>query len=413
MTLTLGLMSGTSLDGVDGVLLHQDPSTSRMQVQAHVHQAFPAALRAELAALQQPGPNELHRAALASNAVAEAYAAVTALLLAKTSRQASDITAIGAHGQTVRHQPQAAADGGTGYTLQLLNGALLAERTGIDVVCDLRSRDVAAGGQGAPLVPAFHAAAFGNTGNASHAHNATTARAVVNIGGMANITLLPAGSSSRSDHQVQGFDTGPGGALLDGWCDRHHQCPFDDGGRWAASGHVHAALLQHWLADPFFTRQPPKSTGRDHFHMAWVDAGVHAVLHAGMHAGMQAASQAASPTPSPTPADVQATLSELTAATIVNALGAAAATSDLTLIVCGGGARNTDLLRRLQARAPRITLQSSADHGIAVDQVEAAAFAWLAHAFVARLPGNRPAVTGAKGLRVLGALHPGVKPINS
>ncbi len=388
MTLTLGLMSGTSLDGVDGVLLHQDPSTSRMQVQAHVHQAFPTALRAELAALQQPGPNELHRAALASNAVAEAYAAVTATLLAKTSRQASDITAIGAHGQTVRHQPQAAADGGTGYTLQLLNGALLAERTGIDVVCDLRSRDVAAGGQGAPLVPAFHAAAFGA------ASTTAMARAVVNIGGMANVTLLPGASSTHSSTDVQGFDTGPGGALLDGWCERHGKGPFDDGGRWAASGHVHAALLQHWLADPFFARQPPKSTGRDHFHMAWVDAGVHAVLHAYL-------------APAPTPADVQATLSELTAATIANALSGLAATSDLTLIVCGGGARNADLLRRLQARAPRITLQSSADHGIAVDQVEAAAFAWLAHAFVARLPGNLPAVTGARGLRVLGALHPG------
>jgi anhydro-N-acetylmuramic acid kinase len=392
MTLTLGLMSGTSLDGVDGVLLHQDPSRHGMHVQAHVHQAFTEALRAELAALQQASPNELHRAALASNAVAEVYAAVTASLLAQAGRRASEILAIGAHGQTVRHQPQTAANGGPGYTLQLLNGALLAERTGIDVVCDLRSRDVAAGGQGAPLVPAFHAAAFGA------ASNATQARAVVNLGGMANITLLASGSPAPGSPHVQGFDTGPGGALLDGWCDRHGHGPFDEGGRWAASGRVHSALLQHWLADPYFAMQPPKSTGRDHFHMGWVDAGVHTVS--------KAAGQA------PAPADVQATLSELSAATIVNALGAAATTSDLTLIVCGGGARNTDLLRRLQARAPRITLQSSADHGIAVDQVEAAAFAWLAHAFMARLPGNLPAVTGAKGLRVLGALHPGASPLN-
>jgi anhydro-N-acetylmuramic acid kinase len=400
MTLTLGLMSGTSLDGVDGVLLHQDPSTRGtrvpFQVQAHVHQAFSAALRAELAALQQASPNELHRAALASNAVAEVYATVTASLLAQAGRHASDILAIGAHGQTVRHQPQTTGDGGPGYTLQLLNGALLAERTGIDVVCDLRSRDVAAGGQGAPLVPAFHAAAFGA---ASHT---AQARAVVNLGGMANITLLPSGSPSSGSADVQGFDTGPGGALLDGWCDRHGHGPFDEGGRWAASGRVHRALLQHWLADPYFAQQPPKSTGRDHFHMAWVDAGVRAVSKDADHA--------------PNPADVQATLSELSAATIVDALsaaGAAGAAKNLTLIVCGGGARNTDLLHRLQARAPGITLQSSADHGIAVDQVEAAAFAWLAHAFMARLPGNLPAVTGAQGLRVLGALHPGAPSLKS
>jgi anhydro-N-acetylmuramic acid kinase len=370
MTLFIGLMSGTSLDGVDGVLVDIGPEgASSLAVQVHRHRAFDAALLGELLALNRTGPNELHRAALAANALARCYAAVTCDLLAATGTTARQVCAIGAHGQTVRHQP--GAFDGTGYTLQLFNGALLAELCGIDVVCDLRSRDVAAGGQGAPLVPAFHAAVFGRPGQDV---------AVLNVGGMANLSLLAA------DGTLRGFDCGPGNALLDHWCQHHTGAAFDDLGRWGATGRVDDALLQRLLAEPFFDRAPPKSTGRDLFNPAWLQDRLQG------HAGAA-------------PADVMATLVELTARSAADALRRHLPGCTL-LLVCGGGALNRLLMQRLAAGLPGVVVQDTGPAGLPPLQVEAAAFAWLAQAFVQRQPGNRPDVTGAAGPRVLGALYP-------
>ncbi len=363
----IGLMSGTSLDGVDAVLAEGEDDTPALRAKAHAHRPFPDALRAELLALNHSGPDELHRAALAANGLVRVYAEVVDELLAAAGLPAAGVRAIGAHGQTVRHRP--GAFDGTGYTLQLMNGALLAELCGIDAVCDFRSRDVAAGGQGAPLVPAFHAACFGAPGQ----H-----RAVLNLGGIANLSLLPA------DGRVLGFDTGPANVLMDGWCQRHRGQAYDADGAWAAGGQVDEALLQRWMAEPFFALQPPKSTGRDLFDMRWLDAR----LCEGAVA----------------PRDVMATLAELTARTVADALRQhAPATGEL--FVAGGGALNGHLLRRLAALLPGVRVQTSAALGVPPDQMEALAFAWLARACMERQPGNRPEVTGARGPRVLGAVH--------
>jgi anhydro-N-acetylmuramic acid kinase len=369
--LYIGLMSGTSLDGVDGVVCER--ADAGVRVLAHVDQPFPPALRSELLALNtRGGPDELHRAMLAANGVAESYAGVVQQLLQTCGLPPSAIRAIGAHGQTVRHQPL--AFDGVGYTVQLLNPSLLAERCGIAVVADLRSRDLAAGGQGAPLVPAFHQAQFGQPGDSL---------AVLNIGGIANLSVLP---PQGSDGAVLGFDCGPGNALLDLWSQRHRNLPFDDDGAWGASGQVHAALLQSFCAEPFFALLPPKSTGRDLFHADWLAQHLAAV-------------------PGVAPADVQATLAALTAWAAVQAvrLHAPAATR---LAVCGGGARNGDLMRRLQAGLPQLEVLSSQALGLPAQQVEAAAFAWLASRTIHGLPGSLPSVTGARGARVLGALYP-------
>jgi 1,6-anhydro-N-acetylmuramate kinase len=244
VNLYIGLMSGTSLDGVDGVLIDLTPGQAP-RLRGHRHEPFVAALRSELMALNTPGDDELDRAACAAGGVALAYSSVVGALLFDCGVSASEVKAIGAHGQTVRHRPDA------GYTVQLLDGSLLAELTRIDVVCDFRSRDVAAGGQGAPLAPGFHAAVFGHT---------SQARAVLNLGGIANLTLLVPG------RPVLGFDTGPASALLDAWCERHQARAFDEDGAWAASGTPLPALLEALQQEPFFALAPPKSTGRDLFH---------------------------------------------------------------------------------------------------------------------------------------------------
>ena len=371
MALYIGLMSGTSLDGVDGVLIDLGSTLDPpIILRAHLHQPFPAALRAELLALNAPGDNELQRAELAASAVARSYAAVVQVLLRDSATAAHDVRAIGAHGQTVRHRP--GEFDGTGFTTQLLNGALLAELTGIDVVCDLRRRDVAAGGQGAPLAPGLHAALFAARGES---------RAVLNLGGIANLTLLGA------DGSVLGFDCGPANALLDGWCQRHHGQPFDAGGRWAAAGRIDDPLLAALLAEPFFALPPPKSTGRDRFNLAWLDS------HLARHAPGAAA------------VDVQATLAALTVRSVTRALQRHASDAAL-LMVCGGGALNTQLMQGLAAALPALRVTTTAEFGLPVDQVEGAAFAWLAQRFVERLAGNIVAVTGARGARVLGALYP-------
>lgn len=366
---TIGLMSGTSLDGVDGVLA--DFSDNTLSVLAFASCDMPPALRAQLLALNRPGDNELHRAALAANALVELYAAVVRQLLAASGVAPSSIAAIGAHGQTVRHRPT--EFDGTGYTLQLNNPALLAERTGIAVAADFRSRDLAAGGQGAPLVPAFHSLFL----------NAQQQRmAVLNIGGIANITLLAPGSESP----VLGFDCGPGNALLDAWCLRHTGVPYDHNGGWGRTGRVNPALLQELLNEPFFGLPPPKSTGRDLFHADWL-----------AHRLQNFSALAA--------CDVQATLTELTAQTCAQQLKHSAP-GCTRLLVCGGGAYNGLLMERLQAALPGCTVASTQTVGLPPLQVEACAFAWLAVQTLGNAPGNLPEVTGARGSRVLGAIYP-------
>ena len=367
--LYIGLMSGTSLDGVDGVLA--DFSGATLRVLAHASAPLASALKEELLALNQPSHNELHRAALAANALMRVYADVVRQLLTESVVHREDIRAIGAHGQTVRHQPQCHEQ--TGYTLQLCNPALLAELTGMDVVADFRSRDVAAGGQGAPLVPVFHQSVFGALAEST---------AVLNLGGMANLTVIDPAAIGN----LMGFDCGPGNVLLDAWCQQHLGQPFDVAGDWAAQGHINSALLATLLGEPFFALPAPKSTGRDLFNPNWLDAAL--ALH-----------------PAVAPVDVQATLSELTASACASCVKSYALNSK-ELIVCGGGAFNDHLMKSLQALLPKHLVQSSSVHGLPPLQVEAAAFAWLARKTVKREPLRLEKITGAKGARIAGAIYP-------
>jgi anhydro-N-acetylmuramic acid kinase len=372
--LFIGLMSGTSLDGVDGVLA-QINEQGQMQVLAHAFTPFDAPFRASLLTLNQSGPDELHRGALAGNEVSRHYARVAHDLLKQTSHQPENITAMGAHGQTVRHRPLE-FDGdeqhpAVGYTIQLINAALLAELTGIDVVADFRNRDLAAGGQGAPLVPAFHQGVFGQAG---------ACVATMNIGGISNISVL------QADGAVQGWDCGPGNALMDFWCQTHTGQPFDRDGAWAASGQVHDGLLARLLREDFLSRTPPKSTGRDLFNPAWL------ARHLDAFTGLAAV-------------DVQATLTEFTARACALDVQRFAAEAR-SLIVCGGGALNGHLMRRLSELLPGVTVVSSDTQGLPPLQVEAAAFAWLAFKTLRRETASLKSVTGARGARVLGAIYP-------
>jgi anhydro-N-acetylmuramic acid kinase len=362
--LFIGLMTGTSLDGIDAVLA--DFSAGPPQLRGHVHHELAAELRAALLQLNRTGDNELHRASVAGQHLAHAYAAAVGDLLMQSEVEAAEVRAIGAHGQTVRHQPE------SGYTIQVNAPATLAELTGIDVVADFRSRDIAAGGQGAPLAPAFHAAVF----------RSEAPRAVVNIGGISNLTGLPA---RGVDSPVLGFDCGPGNVLLDAWALEHLGEPVDRDGRWADGGQVDAGLLAALLSEPFFALAPPKSTGRDLFNRAWLDLRL---------AGRQVSAR-----------DVQATLTQLTATVIGRAIDRYFAEA-ADVVVCGGGAFNAALMRMLaQACAPRPVIASDT-LGVAADEVEALAFAWLAREFVSGRSANLPAVTGARGPRRLGALYP-------
>lgn len=365
--LFIGLMSGTSLDGVDGVLA--DFAGERLQVLANASAPFPEPLRAELMALNASGPDELHRAWLAGNGLMRIYAEVVAHLLASSGLAPAAVRAIGAHGQTVRHRP--GQFDGTGYTIQLAQPALLAELAGIDVVADFRSRDVAAGGQGAPLAPFFHQGVFGRPDRKV---------GVLNLGGISNLTLLRPGGA------IVGFDCGPANALMDLWCARHLGQPYDAGGAWAAGGRVLPALLARMLAEPYFALPPPKSTGRDLFHPQWLDS------------HLQAA-------PGASPADVQATLAELTALAVVQDVRRHEPQL-AELVVCGGGALNDHLMARLRALLPGAQVVSSAERGLPPLQVEAAAFAWLARKAVRREPLPLESTTGARGARVLGGIYP-------
>ncbi len=388
----IGLMSGTSLDGVDGVLVDftevNNIATTTVKshknyaILAHASINMPAPLRQILLELNTTGHNELHRAALASNALVGLYAQVVRQLLNDSKLSNNCISAIGAHGQTVRHRPQ--EFDGTGYTIQLNQPALLAEYTGIDVVADFRSRDVAAGGQGAPLVPAFHADWFTCVNINDNLEN--NGICVLNIGGIANLTVLA--SSQKSQIDTLGFDCGPGNALMDAWCHQHTQNWFDNNGDWAKSGTVLPNLLAAFLSDSFFRLTPPKSTGRDLFNVAWMQ---HIV---GMHTSL-----------STNPADVQATLTELTAASCADAVLQFGGNAKL-LVVCGGGALNRHLIARLGFHLPSMRVSSSSDFGLHPLQVEACAFAWLARQTVQRKTANLPQVTGANSARILGAIYP-------
>jgi anhydro-N-acetylmuramic acid kinase len=376
--LWVGLMSGTSLDGVDGVAAWLGSEGQWLGSAAHAFEPLPPALHAELLALNTPTDNELHRAALAAQGVSRCYAQVVAQLMTTLQAQHPGLTpqGIGAHGQTVRHRPE------LGYTLQLINPALLAELTGLPVVADFRSRDVAAGGQGAPLVPVFHQTVFSQNEKDV---------VVANIGGMANVSLLPA---TRDSRPPMGFDCGPGNVLMDLWCQQHQGTPYDADGAWARTGQVNPDWLALAMAEPFFALPPPKSTGRDLFNPAWLANWL-------QRCGSPHHAQAA---------DVQATLCELTAQSMAQAtVQACPAVGDV--LVCGGGALNAHLMARLAAqlqalRGQPVAVHSTATRGLPPMEVEAAAFAWLAWACQHGVAGNVSAVTGARGPRVLGAVYP-------
>lgn len=357
----VGLMSGTSLDGVDAALV--DLSHRPALIGAEFV-PYPKALRSRLIALHEPARNELEDAARLSIELSRHYAAAVVRLLARSRVSAAKIGAIGCHGQTVRHRPE------VGYTIQLGNPAWLAECTGITVVADFRSRDIAAGGQGAPLVPAFHAACF---------RSRSRHRAVVNVGGIANLTVLPPQGT------VTGFDTGPGNILLDAWMRERFARDLDRGGELASRGEIIPTLLGQMLADAYFRLRPPKSTGRDRFNLAWLRKfGV--LRHA--------------------PQDVQATLAEFTARSIANAINRFSPRTE-EIYLCGGGVHNVDLVGRFSRLLPDIGIASTESLGIHPDWVEGMAFAWLARRALKHEPGNLATVTGAKGPRVLGAIYPG------
>lgn len=354
-------MSGTSLDGIDVALV--DFSDDSAQLLGSHYQPYPQSLKDLLLELHQTGSDEIHRTQLASIVLAHAYADATQALLDKTELPADHVQAIGCHGQTIRHRPE------QGYTIQLGNAALLAELTGIHIVSDFRSRDIAAGGQGAPLVPAFHDKML---------RHPSQHRVVLNIGGIANLTDLKPGSITT------GFDSGPGNLLLDGWINRHQGKPYDENGVWAASGKVIPDLLQHMLADPYFAETPPKSTGRDLFNLGWLENLLDGTESSG---------------------DVQATLLALTCHSIADAVRRFCPDTE-ALYLCGGGAHNAALIDLLQQLLPHCRIQKTDALGIPADWMEAIAFAWLARQTMNLRPGNLPAATGASHPCVLGAIYP-------
>ncbi|OQX33885.1 MAG: anhydro-N-acetylmuramic acid kinase [Oceanospirillales bacterium LUC14_002_19_P2] len=363
--LYIGLMSGTSMDAMDAVLVDL---ASAFPLQKHqISIPLSEALRKNLLALCQEGPDEITRMAKADIQVAQISAQAVNMLLKEASVPASDIQAIGSHGQTIRHLPE------FGNTLQIGSPSHIAEQTGILTVADFRRRDMAAGGQGAPLVPAFHEAVFRHT---------EKNRVILNIGGIANISILP----TAQHIPVSGFDTGPGNALMDYWNQKHQGTRYDLNGSWASSGTVDQALLHNCLSDAYFSRQPPKSTGREHFNAEWLNSFL------SKHSALA-------------PIDIQATLMELTAKSIAVDIQRYAADCQ-ELSVCGGGAYNSALLERIAFHLPDITVSSTRSLGLAAKWVEAVAFAWLARQTIHGLPGNLPSVTNAKGQRILGGIYP-------
>ncbi|MEW5249333.1 anhydro-N-acetylmuramic acid kinase [Microbulbifer discodermiae] len=365
--LFVGLMSGTSVDSIDSVLVRldeQDPI--KPEIVAALGHPIAAELRREILDLCAPGPSELDRAGQLDRQLGQTFAEACNQLLDQAGVRAADITAIGSHGQTVRHRPPGSVT--LPFSTQLGDPSTIAALTGITTVADFRRRDMALGGHGAPLMPAFHRAVFAGTGD----------RAVVNIGGMANITELPA------DGGVRGYDTGPGNVLLDYWVHLHRGQAFDRDGAWAASGRVNPGLLGRMGDDPYFIQAPPKSTGREHFNADWLE---------------RACAKLELP-----PEDIQATLAELTATSIADAVRGFAAAGEL--LICGGGAHNRDLLARLGRHLPGWSIADTGSYGLDADWLEAAGFAWLARQALRGLPGNCPDVTGASAKTVLGGIYP-------
>lgn len=361
-TYYIGMMSGTSLDGID-VALVKSTGNAFSLLETHFS-PYPGALKATLLTLHTPSNNELEVAQVTANEVTKLYASAVDALLRKANINAQDVEAIGCHGQTIRHRPE------LGFTLQIVNSALLAELTNITVVSDFRSRDIAAGGQGAPLVPAFHQAVFGSP---------TKNRAIINIGGIANITYLPI------DGDVLGFDSGPGNMLLDYWTQLKTGKPYDANGEWASTGVVHSTFLTDILSEPFFTMPPPKSTGRDLFNADWLQQHI---LY-----------------PHCKPEDIARTLVALSAESIYQAAKLHCGTVD-EVYLCGGGAHNQLLFDSLSTLFDDTPVAKTDALSIDADWVEAAAFAWLAKQTLKLLPSNLPSATGASGLRILGAIYP-------
>jgi len=368
--LFIGLMSGTSVDGIDSALVSCDGD--RVELLATHQHDLPGAIRERIAAISHSGHDEIERMGPLDRELGRLFAAAALVLLEKSGKRPDQIHAIGSHGQTIRHRPPSAGSGTDSFTLQLGDPNTIAETTGITTVADFRRRDIAAGGEGAPLAPAFHAAAFAKPG---------VNRAVVNIGGIANASML------RGLELVMGFDTGPGNTLLDHWVQRHRDQSFDRGGQWSASGMVAGDLLADLLKHPYFALSGPRSSGKEAFNLGWLDQCLLA------HPGRAAA-------------DVQATLAELTAVTIARAIRYCSV--EVTEVyTCGGGSHNGDLMDRLQRLLAPASLASTSAIGMDPDWVEAVTFAWLAHRTLEGLAGNAPAVTGASGPRVLGGIYPG------
>jgi anhydro-N-acetylmuramic acid kinase len=365
----IGLLSGTSIDSIDAALLELSPAKTLL-IATH-NEPIGAALRQQIIQLCAPGDDEIERMGVLDRQLGILFATAAQHLLVKAGLKADAVTAIGSHGQTIRHRPVCQGrPAALAFSCQIGDPSTIAEHSKITTVADFRRRDIAAGGQGAPLVPLFHRAAFGKAG---------TTRAVVNIGGMSNISLL------TGDGGLTGFDTGPGNVLMDGWIGLHRGKNYDKQGCWAASGQVVQTLLDALLAHPFFGREPPKSTGREDFNLQWLQA-----LLAQL--------------PPRQPADVQACLLELTARSIAQAIAnARPAVTDV--YVCGGGAYNTQLMQRLQQLLSTRSVASTRSLGIEPEWVEASAFAWLAQQCLQGLPGNHAAVTGAAGPRVLGGIY--------
>jgi len=364
--LYLGLISGTSADGIDAALVEfADPSAAARPLKLVAAQtfAYPPHLRERIVALAA------NRASMTLDdygrldvEIGACFADAANALLHDAAVEAVEVAAIGSHGQTVCHRPA----GSHPFTLQIGDPSVIAERTGITTTADFRRADIAAGGQGAPLLPALHAALFGD---------AHTPRAVLNLGGIANATLL------RPGREVIGFDTGPANCLLDAWAARHLGTARDESGAWAASGEVRGDLLAAWLQEPYFAAPPPKSTGREHFNLDWLDMRLPPDIAA---------------------ADVQATLLALSARSIADALRASGVHE---VYACGGGVHNGALMAALRAELPNLRLDTTVTLGLDPDFVEATGFAWLARARMEGLPGNLPSVTGARGPRVLGAIY--------
>lgn len=362
--LYLGLISGTSADGIDAALVRFEPHCELVFGRTY---PWDEALRARLIALGQGGEaTSLDELGELDTTLARAFAESAMQAVADSGTGRNQVRAIGSHGQTVRHRPESSA----AFTWQMGDGNVIAERSGLTTVADFRRRDVAAGGHGAPLMPAFHAAMLGSPDED---------RAVLNLGGIGNFTLLP------RQGEVRGFDTGPANALMDAWCERHTGQAYDAGGAFAASGATDMGLLTRLLDDPWFALPPPKSTGREQFHLRWVESLLGDLTVS--------------------PADVQATLLELSAITIADALRATQP-GTTRVLGCGGGVRNAALMARIAANLPGVAVESTAAHGLDPDYVEAMGFAWLARETLAGRPGNLPSVTGAKGPRILGTVYP-------